>query len=314
MKKLFVFFAIVLFCISNTHAITEKYNNWYFQCIDEKCKIFTYVEIPKAVKDDPKVNCYVLSVRANKDIVLQQVYDIDFHRELTSDQMPIEYVIKNTKTVAIQFHSHGKKITLQFDKHNEISSTPSQTNTNFCVFKQQKAEELIDLFRKKNKVVFIQEFIGWKTKQPYQTTNAVFSLKGFSKAYNRLISTLDSKAHATSQQNNITIISPVNFIKKHIAVNNKLGITGKELRIKQNAKGDGVFVYVPKTEFYGVKRYVVWFVVDDHAFKLNSPSSMLTPNLKWAREEQNSLIWKKTGFKYLDTTEEALRQVFGQQQ
>jgi hypothetical protein len=306
MKKLFVFFAIVLFCISNTHASTEKYDNWYFQFIDEKCKIFTYVEIPKAVQDDPKVNCYVLSVRANKDIVLQQVYDIDFSRELFTDQTPIEYVIKNTKTVARQFHSHGKKIILKFDKHNEISSTPSRTDSDYCIFKQQKAEKLIDLFKKKNKVVFIQEFIGWRTKQPEQTINAVFSLKGFSQAYKRLMSTLDSKAHVASQQNNTTIISPVNFIKKHIAVNNKLGITGKELRIKQNAKGDGVFVYVPKT-------YVVWFVVDDHAFKLNSPSSMLTPNLKWAREEKNSLIWKKTGFKYLDTTEEALRQVFGKQ-
>lgn len=80
-----------------------------------------------------------------------------------------------------------------------------------------------------------------------------------------------------SQQNNTIILAPVDLVKKHIDITNKLGITGKELQIKQNTKGDGVIVYVPKTEFYGVTRYIVWFVFGDQAFKLNSPSAMVTP-------------------------------------
>ncbi|MBW1892101.1 MAG: hypothetical protein JRI91_00190 [Deltaproteobacteria bacterium] len=204
MRKLLAF-AIILFFMSNTHAGSNKYSDWHFQCIDKECKIFTYVEIPKTAKDGPEVHCYVLSVKANNDIILQEVFDVAFHRTMSPINIPVEYVIKNTETAVRQFHdAKGKKIILQFDKHNEISSTPSEAGVNYCVFKQQKAEKLIDLFRKKNKVVFIQKFIGlgfvYPIGQPYQKTKAVFSLKGFSKAYNKLISTSDSKTNVTRQQ------------------------------------------------------------------------------------------------------------------
>ena len=67
---------------------------------------------------------------------------------------------------------------------------------------------------------------------------------------------------------------------------NKLRVGGREFRVKRNPVGKGCFVYDPRTEFYGVKRNLVWLVPKDgKAYPLNSPSKMVTPSLKWPREE-----------------------------
>lgn len=90
---------------------------------------------------------------------------------------------------------------------------------------------------------------------------------------------------------------------------NKLGVGGAEFRTKPNIKGDGIFVYDPRTRFDGIERYLIWLVIDDVAYPLNGPSKMLTPGLKWPREA-NSNTWKKTG---LDPfmAKEAIDVVFG---
>jgi hypothetical protein len=169
----------------------RKFKDWYFQCIDKECKIFTYVEIPKSAEDDPAVHCYVLALKSNKDIVLQEVVDIEFQKKIFSATMPVEYIIKDTKTAPRQFHdAKGEEIILQFDTYNKISSTPSKENTNYCVFQGQKAEMLVNMFRKNREVVFIQKLKGlgfnYDIGEPYQKKKAVFSLIGFSKAYDAL--------------------------------------------------------------------------------------------------------------------------------
>ncbi len=76
-------------------------------------------------------------------------------------------------------------------------------------------------------------------------------------------------------------------------VPNKLGVGGAEFKTKPNLKGDGVFVYDPRTQFNGVKRYLIWVVIEDVAYPLNGPSKTLTPNLKWPREAEPR-VWEKT--------------------
>lgn len=67
---------------------------------------------------------------------------------------------------------------------------------------------------------------------------------------------------------------------------NKLHVGGGEFRVKSNPVGKGCFVYDPRTRFYGVKRNLVWWVPKDgKAYPLTSPSKMVTPSLKWPREE-----------------------------
>lgn len=67
---------------------------------------------------------------------------------------------------------------------------------------------------------------------------------------------------------------------------NKLGVGGREFRVKRNPVGEGCFVYDPRTRFSGVERNLVWLVLDEAtAYALNSPSKMVTPGLKWPRED-----------------------------
>ncbi len=67
---------------------------------------------------------------------------------------------------------------------------------------------------------------------------------------------------------------------------NKLGVGGAEFRVKRNPTGRGCFVYDPRTTFSGVQRNLVWWVPEEgKAYALNSPSKMVTPSLKWPRED-----------------------------
>lgn len=67
---------------------------------------------------------------------------------------------------------------------------------------------------------------------------------------------------------------------------NKLSVGGREFRVKRNPIGKGCFVYDPRTRFSGVKRNLVWWVLEENkAYALNSPSKMVTPSLKWPRED-----------------------------
>ena len=90
---------------------------------------------------------------------------------------------------------------------------------------------------------------------------------------------------------------------------NKLKVGGREFKTMNNPKGEGVFVYDPRTKFNGVKRYLIWMVISDEAYPLNGPSKMITPSLKWPREA-DSEVWKSTGLSPYSTTE-AIDIVFG---
>ena len=68
---------------------------------------------------------------------------------------------------------------------------------------------------------------------------------------------------------------------------NKLGVDGREFRVKRNpAALGGAFVYDPRESFHGVKRNLVWWVPQGdvtalHAYPLNSPSMLVTPGLEF---------------------------------
>ncbi len=67
---------------------------------------------------------------------------------------------------------------------------------------------------------------------------------------------------------------------------NKLRVGGREFRVKRNPTGRGCFVYDPRTRFSGVERNLVWLVLGETtAYALNAPSKMVTPGLKWPRED-----------------------------
>lgn len=83
---------------------------------------------------------------------------------------------------------------------------------------------------------------------------------------------------------------------------NKLAVGGREFKTVNNPKGEGVLVFDPRTRFNGVKRYLIWLVVNDMAYPLNGASKNLTPSLKWPREAEPK-IWKSTGLDPYSATE-----------
>jgi hypothetical protein len=80
-------------------------------------------------------------------------------------------------------------------------------------------------------------------------------------------------------------------------------------RTKPNTKGEGLFVYVPRTDYSGVKRNLLWLVLDGKAFALNGPSKTATPSLPWPRETDDA-TWKRTGLNKYSATD-AINIVWG---
>lgn len=92
-------------------------------------------------------------------------------------------------------------------------------------------------------------------------------------------------------------------------LDNKLGVRLDDLRVKDNPNGEGSIVYVERTNFFGLERYVVWMVVDSSAFALNSPSQMVTPSLPWPREAKDG-VWEKTGIDKFSGASEVIKMIF----
>ena len=101
--------------------------------------------------------------------------------------------------------------------------------------------------------------------------------------------------------------SPIGLVSASLG-DNKLQIRAADLRSVPNPKGQGVFVYVPKTRFRGVERYILWMVIDGEAYSMNGATKNVTPQLVWPREAPAS-TWRKTALdKY--TVTEAIKIVF----
>jgi len=75
---------------------------------------------------------------------------------------------------------------------------------------------------------------------------------------------------------------------------NEMSISGRDFTTKENPKGEGIFVYDPRTKFSGTDRNFIWLVIDHAAYALNGPSKTVTPSLKWPRDAEKK-IWDKTG-------------------
>lgn len=98
------------------------------------------------------------------------------------------------------------------------------------------------------------------------------------------------------------------IVAKNIGTN-KLDVKPGDLRAVKNPKGDGTFVFVRKTRFSEVPRYVIWMVIDNQAYPLNAPTKLVTENLPWPREAPEA-VWKRTNLSPYEASS-ALQFVFG---
>lgn len=100
----------------------------------------------------------------------------------------------------------------------------------------------------------------------------------------------------------------VQAVATYILPNNRLGITATDLAVKENPKGQGLFVFVPQERIRGHR---VWVVVSNRAFPLNARAKDLTPSLPWPREAPPG-VWETTGLNPYTATE-AFEIVFGEE-
>ena len=70
----------------------------------------------------------------------------------------------------------------------------------------------------------------------------------------------------------------------------------------ENTVGDGVFIYEPETRFFGVERYFVWVVLDNHIILINGATKNMTPNLPYSREVPSEL-WNRTNLNTSSTSQ-----------
>lgn len=113
----------------------------------------------------------------------------------------------------------------------------------------------------------------------------------------------ESSRQTTEEMNAVRLVS-------RSVESNKLNVTSNDLKAKKNPRGDGVFVYVPQTRFFGIERYVIWMVFDSKGYALNSPSKMVTPSLPWSRDADVA-TWNKTGINRFNGASEAIDILFG---
>jgi hypothetical protein len=90
---------------------------------------------------------------------------------------------------------------------------------------------------------------------------------------------------------------------------NELQIKVNDLVAKKNPTGDGTFVYVPKTNFDGVERRVIWLVNGNRAYALTGAAKLVTPNIITPAEVGDE-VWAKTGINRLHCEDDAAKIVF----
>jgi len=73
----------------------------------------------------------------------------------------------------------------------------------------------------------------------------------------------------------------------------RLEIRSSVLLTSVNPGGEGIFVYVAKSRYIGVRRLFIWLVIEGQAYPLNGASKNLTPSLPWPRDA-DPRVWQKT--------------------
>lgn len=91
----------------------------------------------------------------------------------------------------------------------------------------------------------------------------------------------------------------------------ELKLNANDLRAKKNPTGDGTFVYVPKTNFNGVERHVIWLVHDNKAYALTGAAKLATPAFPTPADATDT-AWARTGINKHNAEQDAVKIVFAQ--
>lgn len=91
--------------------------------------------------------------------------------------------------------------------------------------------------------------------------------------------------------------------------NEKLGLEASQFKVTKNPSGEGVIVFYPQTNFFGVERHLFWLVIDGQAYPLNGASKDVTTELPWLRDAKKS-VQDRSGLNPAMVGDEVIEEIF----
>ncbi len=311
-NKVSAILLLLVFSVFNTQAKTSV--GWIYQCNEKaRCSIFSYSNLKDNSSSSPKLNVYVLSFNRNGSIRIEELWDTNFHRKSFTYPLPVVLKINNINLVRNEYSGiiHEKyPIKIKFGDDVIVADNCS---LKYCEYrKKRKINKIIAALKASQDLTIVRAMR--ESMESELIDQELFKIKPNN--FFPLLVKLYSKPEPKINIKQLSANESLNLIASYISTN-KLDVNVNDLAVKTNEKGIGYFVYSTRTILNGFKRNIIWFVADNKAMKLNAPTNLVTPTIPWPRdvifEEDNNgrSLWEKTGFSRLDSTQEALEQVYG---
>lgn len=104
------------------------------------------------------------------------------------------------------------------------------------------------------------------------------------------LSTLSGK----SASSNLLLKDVVERISTELKSNKtEFKLNTDKLKYLENPIGNGIFIYYPETEFFGVERNFIWVFLNDNIYVVNGATRNITPNILVARDVPSE-VWEST--------------------
>jgi len=279
-------------------AADETFRDWTTTWGDDGCRTYTSTEI-RRYRDQQEPNLLLLEIDERGDVVVSSLVSWQKFREFYTLNPPTELRRNDTRYVAEKyFFDTDRPATLRVDSETIIEMSPADGGHLVA----DVSPELINAFQDGLETTVTGK--GFCAAPGCESQMLTFSLLGFTKAYAARINEGD-----VPEENGGDDSDPQSVVTTALP-GNEFGIERAHLRVMDNPRGEGAFVYVPRAEIAGYDRYFVWFVNGDQAVALNGPTITATPDLPRPRDLTYQ-YWQGTGLSESDVTDRALAIVYG---
>jgi len=86
----------------------------------------------------------------------------------------------------------------------------------------------------------------------------------------------------------------INTISSELANNQtEIDLDPSDFKYLENPVGEGIFIYEPKTNFFGVERFFIWLYLNNNIYVVNGATRDITPNFPIARDVPYE-VWNST--------------------
>ena len=275
-------------------SIENQASVWSKYYASGMCRIYTFIDVKQSGLSEP-VRMF-LEVTESSNIFLTALNTRGYHERFYSTNPPTYISLNHKDYVPVRFYFNenspgvlsvdGKQVSYFTIQNSQIKANPKDFDEIVKSLKCGKSAtiEYSSLLRGKGQKVS-------------------FSLVDFATTFDSI------PPSAAVSQKVIGQVNPI-FILKPLLVGNRFNVSDLDLRVKNNPYGDGAFVYVPKTRYFGVKRLFLWFVKNNKALKLNGATHNLTPSLSFPHSYSLD-YWDGTGLNENSVTSHGLKIGFG---